>query len=96
MRKRNTESVGDILQQVLYMNRMDGKLNEVRLIASWKTVLGEYINNYTQDLQIRNKVLIVKLTSAALRSELFMNRQLLCQKLNNAVGTEVIKDIKFL
>ena len=96
MRKRNTESLADVLQQVLHENRLDGKLNEIRLMRAWRETLGDYINNYTVKLDIKNKVLYANLSSAALRSELFMNRVLLCKKLNDAVGEQVITDIKFL
>ncbi len=95
MRKHDTQSLGDVLKQVLRQNRMDYKLNEMHLIQAWPTVLGAHIAQYTQNLRINNRVLYVHITSPALRSELFMARQLLVKKLNESVGSEVIKDIKF-
>lgn len=96
MKRNNTESLSDVLQQVLKENKLDKKLYEFRLMRAWRETLGDYINKYTVHLEVKNKVLYVKLSSAALRSELFMNRTLLCQKLNDAVGQQVVTDIKFL
>lgn len=51
--------------------------------------------SYTRDLYIRNQVLYVHLTSAALRQELMMGRELLVRNLNQKVGATVITNIIF-
>ena len=68
---------------------------EQRLLDSWETVLGPTIMSYTRDLYIRNQVLYVHLTSAALRQELMMGRELLVRNLNQKVGATVITNIIF-
>ena len=46
-------------------------------------------------LYIKNQVLYVHLTSAALRQELMMGRELLVRNLNRHVGAQVITNIIF-
>ena len=100
MRKQNTEILGDVIRQVLRENHLDGRLYEVQyevqLIRSWETVLGTYINSYTENLYIKNKILYAKISSAALRHELFLSKSILIGNLNKAVGVQVINDIHFL
>ncbi len=48
-----------------------------------------------QQLYIRNQILYVHLTSAALRQELMMGRDLLVRNLNRHVGAQVITNIIF-
>lgn len=48
-----------------------------------------------RDLYIRNQVLYVRLTSAALRQELMMGRELYSCNLNQKVGAMVITNIIF-
>ncbi len=96
MRRKDTAHIDVLVREFLRANGMDKKLNQMRLIEAWPKVLGAHISNYTQDLKIHNRVLYVRVTSAALRSELIMTRQLLCAKLNQEVGEEVITEIHFL
>ena len=51
---------------------------------------------YTRNLYIRNQILYVHLSSAALRQELMMGRELLVRKLNEKVGANVITNIIFI
>ncbi len=95
MRRRNTQSLGEVLQEVLVRNHLDKRLNETRLLEAWNEVLGEAMARYTTEKFIRNRVLNVKLTSAVLRNELMLGRELLIRKLNEKVGAEVITDIRF-
>jgi len=95
MRKKNTELLSDIIQQVLREQHLDRPLNEKRLIDAWPLVLGNNIVKYTSELNIKNRVLYVSLTSSVLRHDLFMSREEIKKSLNNQVGVEVIVDIVF-
>ena len=70
-------------------------LNEQRLLDAWPQILGPAIASYTKELYIRNQILYVHLTSAALRQELMMGRELLVRNLNQKVGATVITNIIF-
>ena len=95
MRKKNTEALSDIIRQVLKEQHLDKPLYEKRLIEAWPSVLGENIVKYTSDLNIKNRVLYVSLTSSVLRHDLFMSKDEIKKSLNKQVGVEVIVDIIF-
>jgi len=95
MRKKNTELLSDVILQVLKEQHLDKPLNEKRLIDAWQVVLGDNIMKYTKDLNIKNKVLHVHLTSSVLRHDLFLSRDEIKNSLNKQVGVEVIVDIIF-
>lgn len=95
MRKRNTESLREVINQVLKTNHLDKKLNEKHLIDAWPKVLGENINMYTSELIIKNRVLYVTLSSSVLRHDLFLSREEIKLSLNRVVGAELIKEIIF-
>ena len=95
MRKKNTEKISDVIQQIFQQNNLQQKLDEVDIMQSWEKVLGSTIKNYTTELIIQNGVLYVKLSSSVLRNELMMTRSKLIASLNEKVGKEVIKDIVF-
>ena len=70
------------------------KRNEQRLLDAWPEILGPAAT-YTSNLYIRNQTLYVHLTSAALRQELMMGREMLIRALNTKVGATVITNIIF-
>ena len=95
MKRNDAEPIGKLIQKYLRQESLESPLNEQRLLDSWETVLGPTIMSYTRDLYIRNQVLYVHLTSAALRQELMMGRELLVRNLNQKVGATVITNIIF-
>ena len=95
MRRKQAQSLGSILKELLKVQQLDTKLNEVRLLDSWEKILGANIASYTKGKYIKNRILFVHVTSSVLRSELMMSRQRLVEMLNESVGEQVITDIVF-
>lgn len=96
MRKRNTESIGEVIRQFFEENQFfKRKLAESRAVTGWAKLLGPMINSYTTNIYFRNGVLYVSLSSSVLRSELVMAKEKLITKLNEYAGIPVINDIIF-
>ena len=95
MKRNNAEPIGKLIQQFLRQESLESPLNEQRLLDAWPQILGPAIASYTTELYIRNQILYVHLTSAALRQELMMGRELLVRNLNQKVGATVITNIIF-
>jgi len=95
MRRKNTEKLSDILNQVLKQNHLDVKMYETRVVKSWPAVLGENVMQYTSNIYFSKKKLYVTLTSSVLRQELFLTRYEIINSLNKYVGVSVVKEIIF-
>ena len=95
MRRSNTQKLSDVLKDYIQENKLEKKLSEVDLIASWEEVVGKTIAKYTESLRIVNGTLFIKTSSAALRSELVMMKEQLRTRLNEQAGAEIIRDIVF-
>lgn len=96
MRKRNTETVGEVLKQFFEENQFfKRKIAESRVVSGWSLLLGSLIASYTTNVYYRNGVLYVNLSSSVLRSELLMAKERLITKLNEHAGIPVINDIIF-
>lgn len=95
MKRNNAQSIGELIRYYLRQESLETPLNEVRLIKAWPEVLGPAIASYTKELYIKNQVLYVHLTSAVLRQELMMGREILVRNLNAKVGAQVITNIIF-
>lgn len=95
MRKRDAQSLSEILKESLHSLKIDGKIQETRLLAAWPEIVGPILTTHTLGTNISKRILYVKLDSPLLRSELQMMRQNLIERLNKASGGETIKDIIF-
>ena len=95
MKRNNTEKLGDVIMQLLRQEGLETPLNQYRLIASWKDIIGPVIFKHTTNIYIKNQTLYVQLSSSVIRQELQMGREILIRNLNSHVGAQVITDIIF-
>lgn len=93
MSRHNEHSLKEAIDHLLKAYKLDDKMAEKRLIASWDSVMGAMIAKHTKDLSIRNKQLFVTLDSSALRNELSMAKTKIIKMLNDEVGQEVITEV---
>ena len=95
MKRTEAEPIGNIIKKLLETERLDVKMNELRVSELWAEIVGPGVNRYTVSRFVKGGVLYVHLSSAVLRNELMMGRSSLVKRLNEAVGSEVINDIVF-
>jgi predicted nucleic acid-binding Zn ribbon protein len=95
MNKSNEQSIKEVIQDLLKTYRLDGRINELKLIGSWEKVMGKTIAKHTTDIYIKKKQLFVKLDSAALRQELSYAREKILKMMNDEAGIKVIDEIIF-
>jgi len=95
MKRKDAQSIGELVRQFLRSESLETPLNERRLLNAWRDVMGPVISSYTRDLYIRNQILYVQLNSSVLRQELMMERRRIVSRLNDAVKAQVISDVVF-
>ncbi|WP_225986505.1 DUF721 domain-containing protein [Rufibacter sp. LB8] len=96
MRKADTISLKDSIDAMLKAYKLNGKINEVQLVASWEKIMGKAISLKTQEVFVRNRKLFVRLSSAPLKHELNMAKTKVITLINSEMGQEVIDDVVFL
>ena len=57
--------------QNLRTNGLETPLMQKRIVDAWPEVAGDFIARYTLNVYIENQTLVVRLSSAALRQELY-------------------------
>lgn len=95
MFKREVQSIGDLIMRNLRHQGLETPLLQKRLVEAWPSVAGNAVARYTLNTYIVNQTLYVRLSSPALRADLSMRRQYFVDRLNAAVGSQVIADIRF-
>lgn len=96
MTRKEPQSLDVILAQWIREYDLEKPLLEHRVVEQWEQILGKTIARYSRDIEVKDGMLRVRITNAALRQELFEQRFRLIKKLNDAVGGEAIKDIRLL
>lgn len=86
----------DGIKALLRAYRLQGKLNEVVVVASWERVMGKTVAMKTQEVFVSKGKLFVRLTSAPLKHELVMAKTKVLELINAEVGEEVIREVVFL
>ena len=95
MFRRKEKIANDIVLEVLRQQGLETPLLQRRLLSAWDDVVPPIVARYTGQKFIRNQTLMVKITNPALRADIGMMRTELKNKLNAAVGSQVIAEVKF-
>ena len=95
MKRTQARSIGDIIEGFMKEEKLDTQVDEYRACELWPRLVGPGINRYTVSRDVRGGVMYVRLSSAVLRNELMMGRSSLIQRINEALGREVIHEIVF-
>ena len=95
MKRTEAKNIGQIIDELLKRENLDVALDEHRASAMWPQIVGDGINRYTIKRYVNNGVLTVHLSSASLSNELMLNRASIIQRINEALGREIIHEIIF-
>lgn len=94
MFRREVKSISDLLNMYLRREGLETPLLQKRAIDSWDRLMGPTIVRYTGDKFIKNQTLFVKIVNPALRHDLSLMRSRIVQRINEAVGSQIIADIR--
>lgn len=92
-RTNNQSIVGDILGEIIKINKLEPGLNQISVIDAWKNLMGNGVNNYTKNIALRHGTLYVELTSAVLREELGYGKDKIITMINDELGKEVVTHV---
>lgn len=95
-RKAEISPLKDAIDEMLKAYKINGKINETKVLESWEKLMGRTIAARTTDLKFRYKKLYVTLNSAPLRQELAMSKSKLIELLNKDFSEKVVEDVIFL
>ncbi|GGG48874.1 hypothetical protein GCM10011414_18310 [Croceivirga lutea] len=95
MAKRQNEQLhlSDALKEFIKENKLEKGMNKVNAREAWKNLMGNGVNNYTTQVELKNDTLYVSLSSSVLREELSYGKTKIIKMLNDDMGKELIKKI---
>lgn len=92
-RLNNQSSVGDILQQIIQVNKLQPGMDQIDVKEAWKKLMGNGVNHYTKNVVLKGSTLYVELSSSVLREELSHGKSKIVAMINEELRREVLKDV---
>ena len=86
-------SIQDAMQQFLNGSRLKGGIQALQIEAIWESLMGRTIARYTEKLQVIGDKLIITTTVAPLKQELLYQKEKIRQRVNEAFGQPLIREV---
>ena len=86
-------SLQDAIQQFLNKSRLKSGIQALRIEDVWEEIMGKTISKYTDKIQIINQTLYISTTVAPLKNELLYQKDNIIQRVNEALGEKLVKEV---
>ncbi|HEY8969589.1 MAG TPA: DUF721 domain-containing protein [Puia sp.] len=86
-------SLGDALRKFLDNSRLKGSIQALQIEEVWEQIMGKTIARYTDKIQIHGSTLYINTSVAPLRQELLYQKEKIIQRVNEALGERVIREV---
>lgn len=87
--------LGETLRELVEKLGIKKKLREYEAVERWEEVVGQQIARVTSATSITKGTLFVRVKTGTWRNELTMRKGEIIQKINRALGEEIVTDIRF-
>ena len=93
--KRHNEhlKLSEVLKEFVDENRLQDGLDKVDVKEAWSRLMGNGVNHYTTNVQLKRDILYVDLSSSVLREELSYGKEKIITMLNEHLEKELIKKL---
>ncbi len=86
-------SLGDALKKFLETSRLKNEMQSLKVEDHWERIMGTTIAGMTQKIEVRDKTLFIYTQVAPLRNELVYQKELILQRINEAMGEKAVHDV---
>lgn len=95
MKKRtaNEEKLSNVVNDFIDHTGLRQKFQEQEILQNFKEIMGPFLMKKVQKSYVRNQKLYLKLSSAAFKQELIMQKTNLLLQLNTKIGYEYLIDL---
>jgi predicted nucleic acid-binding Zn ribbon protein len=95
MQQKSIKSIDIVIDELVKDLGIKNKLQELDAVIRWDEAVGKQIAQMTTATRITKGVLLVHVKTSTWRNELVLRKKEIIEKLNNTIGSGLVKDIKF-
>ncbi len=86
-------SISDAMKKFLEGSRIKGGIQALQIEDVWENIMGKTVARYTDKLQIIGDKLIITTNVAPLKNELIYQKEKIKQRVNEALGQNVVGEV---
>lgn len=86
-------SLQEAIKQFLQKSRLKTGIQALRIEEVWEEVMGKTIAKYTDKIQLINNTLFITTSVAPLKNELLYQKEKIIERVNDALGEKVVKEV---
>jgi len=86
-------SMKEALKHFLETSRIKGSIQAMQIEEAWGDIMGKTVARYTDKIQIIGDKLFITTQVAPLKQELVFQREKIKQRVNEALGQKVVKEV---
>lgn len=90
------ESLKNAIKKAVLKSGIDTALKQESAVFLWGEAVGKSIAGATEAVGVEKGVLIIKTDSPTWRQELHMQKKDIINKINKKIGSNAIKEIRFI
>lgn len=83
----------DAMKLFLQKSKLKQGMQALQIEELWEQIMGKTIAKYTEKIQIINHTLFISTQVAPLKNELLYQKDQIIERVNEAMGEKVIKDV---
>lgn len=84
------------IKNVVRESGIDKALKQESAVFLWEEVVGKTVSAVTEAKKVENGVLLIKTQSSTWRQELYLQKKQIINKINTKIGSNAIKEIRFI
>jgi hypothetical protein len=86
-------SLAEAVQQFLNQSKLKGSMQAFQIEDAWEKIMGKTIARYTDKIQINGNTLYISTSVAPLKQELLYQKEKIIERVNEALGEKVVKEV---
>ena len=91
----NPQDISSVIRLFVSDSEMASKIQKYSIFNHWEEIVGEGIGSRTKPEKISRDILYISVTNSTWANELRMMSAQLLFKINNFIGTDAIKELRF-
>lgn len=86
-------SISDAIRDFLKTSKLKTGIQAIQIEEAWENIMGKTIAKYTDKIEIINSTLFISSSVAPLKNELMYQKTKIMERVNEALGERIIKEI---
>lgn len=86
-------SIADALKEFLKQSKLKTGIQALQIEDAWEKIMGKTIAKYTDKIEIINQTLFISSAVAPLKNELLYQKEKIIERVNEALGEKVVKEV---